>query len=104
MTAMETRTRLVPMADRVVVERVQGEETTPGDIVLPDNAREKPNEGIVIAVGPGRVLYNGNIASMPLRVGDRVLFSRYGGAEVEREGRKLTVLRLDDVMTKVEEA
>jgi chaperonin GroES len=87
-----------PLADRVVVKALSGEEKTRGGIVLPDTAKEKPQEGEVIAVGPGRVLENGGRLTPEVKVGDRVVFAKYGGAEVKIDGEEYLILRESDIL------
>jgi chaperonin GroES len=93
---------LRPLADRLVIEASSAEEKTPSGIVLPDTAKEKPQQGTVIAVGPGRVLDNGQTAAMDIKVGDKVLYSKYGGTEVKLNGKEYMVLRQDDVLGVIE--
>ena len=93
--------KLNPLDDRVVVEPVDAEETTAGGIVLPDAAREKPQRGKVLAVGPGRLLESGDRAVMSVVVGDEVLFSKYGGTEIEVDGKDVKILRESDILAKV---
>ncbi len=92
---------LNPLDDRVVVQPVEAEETTAGGIVLPDAAREKPQRGKVIAVGPGRLLDSGERCAVALRVGDEVLFGKYGGTEIEVDGEDVKILRESDILAKV---
>lgn len=92
--------KLKPLEDRVVIERIKPEETTPGGIVLPDSAKEKPQRGIVRAAGPGRFLENGNRLAMTLAVGDEVLFHRYGGNEIEVDDKELLICRESEVLAK----
>ncbi len=87
-----------PLADRVVVKVVKAEEKTKGGIVLPDTAKEKPQEGEVIAVGPGKVLDNGERLAPEVKVGDRVIFAKYGGTEVKIEGEEYLILRENDIL------
>lgn len=87
-----------PLADRVVVKVLSGEEKTRGGIVLPDTAKEKPQEGEIIAVGPGRVLDNGQRVAPELKVGDRVIFAKYSGTEVKIEGEEYLILRESDIL------
>jgi len=94
--------KLKPLSDRIIVKAVTAEEKTPGGIVLPDTAKEKPQEGEVLAVGPGKLLDNGKVAPMDIVVGDRVVYSKYGGTEVKLNGEELVVLRQDDVLGVVE--
>src|SRR3954452_13132583 len=93
---------LKPLSDRIIVKAIVAEEKTPGGIVLPDTAKEKPQEGEVLAVGPGKLLDNGKVAPMDIVVGDRVVYSKYGGTEVKLNGEELVVLRQDDVLGVVE--
>ncbi|HHW18225.1 MAG TPA: co-chaperone GroES [Firmicutes bacterium] len=89
---------LKPLADRVVVKPVQAEEKTKGGIVLPDTAKEKPQEGEVVAVGPGRVLENGTKLAPEVKVGDRVIYSKYSGTEVKIEGEEYLIIRESDIL------
>ncbi len=86
-----------PLGDKVVVEVVEAEEMTASGIYLPDSAKKKPTEGKVVATGSGRVLDNGERNSLTVKVGDRVLFSKYGGNEVTIEGRDYTILDEDQI-------
>ena len=90
--------KLRPLRDRLVVKRVENESTSPGGIVIPDTAAEKPIQGEVIAVGQGRLLDNGEIRPLDVNVGDRVLFAKYAGTDVKLDGDELLVMREDDVM------
>ena len=91
-----------PLHDRVVVRRTEEERTSPGGIVIPDTAAEKPIRGEVIAVGNGKVLDSGDVHPLDLKVGDSVLFGKYSGTEVKVDGEDLLVMREDDVMAVVE--
>jgi chaperonin GroES len=91
-----------PLHDRVVVKRIDAEEKTAGGIIIPDTAKEKPVEGKVLAVGNGRVLEDGGIRKLDIKVGDRILFGKYGGTEVTIDGEDLLILREDDVLGVVE--
>ena len=91
-----------PLHDRVVVRRTEEERTSPGGIVIPDTAAEKPVRGEVIAVGNGKVLDSGDVRPLDLKVGDSVLFGKYSGTEVKVNGEELLVMREDDVMAVVE--
>ncbi len=93
--------QLKPLDDRVVVEPVDAEETTAGGIVLPDAAREKPQRGKVVAVGPGRLLDSGERSSLSVSVGDEVLFGKYGGTDIEVDGTEVKILRESDILAKV---
>ena len=90
--------KLQPIADRVVVKPVQKEEMTKSGLIIPDTAKEKPQEGEVIAVGVGKLLDNGKRAEMEVKVGDRVLFAKYGGTEFKLDGDELLVLRESDIL------
>jgi len=92
--------KLQPLGDRVVVKPIEGEEVTKGGIVLPDTAKEKPQEGKVLAVGPGRLSEDGKRIAMDVKVGDVVLYIKYGGTEVKIEGEELMVLRESDILAK----
>ena len=91
-----------PLHDRVLVKRIEEETTTAGGIYIPDNAKEKPSQGEVLAVGNGKHLDNGDIRSLDVKVGDRVLFGKYSGNEVKMDGEELLVMREDDIMGIVE--
>lgn len=91
---------LQPMADRLVVKPIAKEEVTKGGIFLPDTAKEKPQEGEVIAVGPGRVTEEGKRVEMDLKVGDTVIYAKYGGTEIKLEGEEYMILRESDVLAK----
>ena len=92
---------LNPLDDRVVVQPVDAEETTAGGIVLPDAAREKPQRGNVIAVGPGRLLESGERCPVSVVVGDEVLFGKYGGTDIEVDGVEVKILRESDILAKL---
>jgi chaperonin GroES len=87
-----------PLHDRVVVKRVDEKETVRGGIVIPDTAKEKPQEGEVVAVGNGKVLENGTRTTMEVKAGDRILFGKYAGSEVKIEGEELLIMREDDIL------
>ncbi|GAB4132618.1 co-chaperone GroES [Thermopirellula anaerolimosa] len=93
--------KLRPLDDRIVVEPLEAEETTPGGIVLPDTAKEKPQRGTVLAVGPGRLLDNGKRTEISVAVGDEVIFGKYSGTDIEIDGREVKILRESDVLAKV---
>ena len=92
---------LRPLDDRLVVQPLEAEETTAGGIVLPDNAKEKPQRGKVLATGPGKLLDSGNRGELSVSVGDEVIFGKYGGSEVEIDGEELKILRESDVLAKI---
>jgi len=94
--------KLRPLHDRVIVKRVEEERTTPGGIVIPDSATEKPIRGEVIAVGNGKVLDNGEQRALDVKVGDKVLFGKFSGTEVKVDDDELLVMREDDIMAVVE--
>ncbi|NLJ25180.1 MAG: co-chaperone GroES [Firmicutes bacterium] len=89
---------LKPLGDRVVVRVMEQEEKTKGGIVLPDTAKEKPQKGKVVAVGPGKLLDSGERAPMDVKVGDRIIYAQYGGTEVEVEGDEYLILRESDIL------
>jgi chaperonin GroES len=93
---------LRPLHDRVIVKRVEEERTTPGGIVIPDSAAEKPIRGEVLAVGNGKILDNGEQKALDVKVGDKVLFGKYSGTEVKVDGEELLVMREDDIMAVIE--
>lgn len=98
-TATAKKLKIRPLDDRVVVERFEAEERTRGGIVLPDSARERPQQGKVIAVGPGKLLEkSGNRAQMSLKVGDVVFYGKYAGTEVELNGEEYVILRESDIL------
>jgi chaperonin GroES len=92
---------LRPLDDRVVVQPSEAEETTAGGIVLPDSAKEKPQRGKVIAVGPGKLLDSGNRGEMSVATGDTVIYGKYGGSDVEVNGQEMKILRESDILAKV---
>jgi chaperonin GroES len=92
---------LRPLGDRIVIELVQSEEKTASGIVLPDSAKEKPQEGKVVAVGSGRVLDSGERVALEVAAGDSVIFSKYAGTEVKYEGKELLILKETDVLAVV---
>ena len=93
---------LRPLSDRILVERVEEDEKTKGGIIIPDTAKEKPAEGKVVATGNGRLGEDGKLLPMDVKVGDRVLFSKYGGTEVKIDGIDYLIMRQDDVLGVVE--
>ena len=92
--------KLEPLSDRVVVKPIEREEKTKSGLVLPDTAKERPQEGEVIAVGPGRLTDDGKRIAMELKVGDRVIYAKYGGTEIKVEDQELIILRESDVLAK----
>jgi chaperonin GroES len=90
-----------PLEDRIVIKQVEAEQTTASGLVIPDTAKEKPQEGEVVAVGPGRIDDNGNRVPLDLVVGDKVIYSKYGGTEVKYGGEELLVLSARDILAKI---
>ncbi len=90
-----------PLEDRIVVKQVEAEQKTASGLVIPDTAKEKPQEGEVLAVGPGRIDDNGNRIPLDIAVGDKVIYSKYGGTEVKYDGEELLVLSARDVLAVV---
>jgi len=90
--------KIRPLHDRIVVRRIDEEETTKGGIIIPDSAKEKPSEGKVIAVGKGKIDDEGKTHSLDVKKGDRVLFSKYSGTEVQIDGEEHLIIREDDVL------
>ena len=90
--------KLRPLHDRVIVKRLENETKTASGIVIPDNAAEKPDQGEVLAVGNGKILEDGKVRALDVKVGDKVLFGKYSGQTVKVDGEELLVLREDDVM------
>jgi chaperonin GroES len=93
---------LRPLHDRVIVKRTEEEQRSPGGIIIPDTAKEKPIQGQIIAVGTGKILENGTVIPMQVKKGDKVLFGKYGGTEVKIEGEELLIMREDDILGVVE--
>jgi chaperonin GroES len=94
--------KMRPLHDRVIVKRMEEERTSPGGIVIPDAAAEKPIKGEVLAVGNGKVLDNGDVRKLDVNVGDKILFGKYAGTEVKVEGEELLVMKEDDIMAIIE--
>jgi chaperonin GroES len=94
--------KLRPLGDRVVVKAISRETVTKSGIVLPDTAKEKPQEGEILAVGPGKVLDNGKRVTLELQVGQKILFAKYAGTEVKMDGEEYLILRESDIMGVVE--
>jgi chaperonin GroES len=90
--------KIRPLHDRVIVKRLEEERTSKGGIVIPDSATEKPIQGKVMAVGKGKILEDGKVRPLDVKVGDRVLFTKYGGTEVKVDGDEVLVLREEDIM------
>ena len=96
-------TKLIPLGDRLLVERLEAEETTAGGIVLPDAAKEKPIQGKVVAVGEGRRNDDGELVPMQVKKGDRILFGKYAGTEVKLDGDEYLIMKEDDVLAIVDD-
>ncbi len=94
--------RLRPLHDRVIVQRIEEETKTPGGIIIPDTAKEKPQQGKIIAVGNGKLLEDGKVIPLTVKEGDRVLFSKYAGTEVKVQGEEYLIMREDDILAIVE--
>ncbi|MFA6314375.1 MAG: co-chaperone GroES [Sterolibacterium sp.] len=90
--------KIRPLHDRVIVKRIEEERKTPGGIVIPDNAAEKPDQGEVLAIGTGKVMEDGKVRALDVKVGDRVLFGKYSGSSVKVDGDELLVMREEDIM------
>jgi chaperonin GroES len=93
---------LKPLGDRVVVKALEAETTSRGGILLPDTAKERPQTGEVLAVGPGKTLDNGTVSALEVKVGDKVVYSKYGGTEIKITGEEYIILRQDDILGIVE--
>ena len=93
--------KIRPLEDRVVIQQIEAEEKTSGGIVLPDTAKEKPQRGKVISVGPGRMLDSGDRAAIALAEGDEVLFGKYSGTEIKVDGEEIKILRESDILAKI---
>ena len=101
-TATASKTKLRPLGDRVVIEPTPREEMTKSGIVLPDTAKEKPQEGLIVAAGPGRVLDDGKREAMDIKKGDKVLYAKYAGTEFKVEGEDLLIVSQKDILAVVE--
>jgi chaperonin GroES len=94
--------KIRPLHDRVIVKRLEEDRTSPGGIVIPDSAAEKPVRGKIVAIGKGKILENGQVRPCDVKVGDKILFAKYSGSEVRVEGEELLVMREEDVMAVIE--
>lgn len=94
--------KIRPLHDRVIIKRLEEERTSPGGIVIPDSATEKPIKGEVLAVGKGKILDNGEVRALDVKVGDKVLFGKYAGTEVKVDGQELLVMREEDVVAVID--
>jgi chaperonin GroES len=90
--------KIRPLQDRILVKRLEEEETTKGGIIIPDTAKEKPSEGLVVEVGKGKVLENGKQVPLDVKKNDRILFGKYAGTEIKLEGAEYLIMREDDVL------
>jgi chaperonin GroES len=95
--------KIKPLQDRIIIKRLEEEEKTKGGIIIPDAAKEKPQEGKVIAVGDGKVLDNGQKFALTVKVGDKILFGKYSGTEIKIDGEEHLIMREDDVLGIVED-
>jgi chaperonin GroES len=95
--------KLRPLYDRILVRRLNTEEKTKGGIIIPDTAKEKPQEGKVMSVGKGKLLEDGSTRPLDVKVGDRILFGKYGGTEINIEGEEYLILREDEILAIIEE-
>src|SRR5688572_4726405 len=93
--------KLRPLDDRVVVEPMEAEERTAGGIVLPDTAKEKPQRGTVVSIGPGKLLDSGERGTLSVAIGDEVIYGKYSGTDIEIDGRDVKILRETDILAKV---
>jgi len=96
----KSKTKLSPLGDRIVVKPIEREEVTRGGIILPDTAKEKPQEGEIVAVGPGKLTDEGTRITMDVKVGDKVIYAKYAGTEVEIDNEKLLIMHESDIMAK----
>ena len=94
---MAEKLKIRPLHDRVIIKRLEEERTSPGGIVIPDSATEKPIKGKVVAVGKGKILENGEVRALDVKVGDNILFGKYSGTEVKVDGKEFVVLREEDL-------
>ncbi|MDF1564682.1 MAG: co-chaperone GroES [Deltaproteobacteria bacterium] len=94
--------KIRPLHDRVVLKRIEGEEKTKSGIIIPDSAKEKPLEGEIVAAGNGKILEDGTVRNLDVKVGDRVLFSKYAGTEIKLDGEELLMMREDDILGIIE--
>lgn len=90
--------KIRPLHDRVVIERLEDGERSPGGIFIPDNAKEKPSRGVIVAVGPGKILDDGKTRALGVKVGDNVLFGKYSGNEIKLDGKELIIMREEDIL------
>jgi len=91
-----------PLHDRVIVRRLEEERTSPGGIVIPDSAAEKPSRGEIVAAGHGKILESGDVRAMDVKIGDKILFGKYAGTEIKVDGEELLVMREDDIVAVIQ--
>jgi len=101
-TKTKSKASIRPLGDRVLVRRLEAEDKTAGGILLPESAKEKPKEGIVVSVGEGRTLDNGERSTFSVKKGNRILFTAYGGTEVKYDGQEYLIMREDDILGVIE--
>ncbi len=94
--------KIRPLGDRILLKRIEGEDKSKGGIIIPDTAKEKPQEGRVVAAGKGRLLEDGKLVPLEVKKGDRVLFGKYSGAEVKLEGEEHLIMKEDDILGVIE--
>ena len=94
--------KIRPLHDRIVVKRIEEETTTSGGIIIPDSAKEKPQEGKIVAVGNGKVAEDGTVSPLDVKRGDKILFSKYSGSEIDIDGTEHLIMREDDVLAVIE--
>lgn len=99
---MSKKLKIRPLHDRIIVKRLEEEQKTKGGIIIPDSAKEKPQEAEVLAVGNGKLVESGKIVPLDVKVGDKVLFSKYSGTEIKVDGEELLILKEDDIQAVVE--
>ncbi len=96
--AVKDSVKVKPLHDRVLVQRVEEETKTKGGIIIPDSAKEKPQEGKIVAVGDGKILDSGAVAKLAVKVGDRILFGKYSGSEIKLDGEEYLIMREEDIL------
>ena len=97
-TKTKTKASIRPLGDRVLVRRLEAEDKTAGGILLPESAKEKPKEGVIVSLGEGRMLDNGERSTFSVKKGNRILFTAYGGTEVKYDGQEYLIMREDDIL------
>ena len=101
-TKTKVKASIRPLGDRVLVRRLEAEDKTAGGILLPESAKEKPKEGVIVAIGEGRTLDNGERSTFSVKKGNRILFTAYGGTEVKYDGQEFLIMREDDILGVIE--